>query len=162
MATPFDFDEAAVPDDQDSLVDVPYERNPDKVRKTKRPPSKLGWIILISSGFLLVIGFFICLGLPRDNSPRIIGENDDAETFTKRYGAPTLVDSTESQVPRPFFVTRILVYKRHGVKVWCIPDAPAGSPPPYPRWIIFRFVGIAENAPISPLEAHNRMTRKGR
>jgi hypothetical protein len=83
--------------------------------------------------------------------------HDDLSQFVCRYGKPDIDDSTENDRPRPPIVTRMLTYKKEGVRAAYVPDAKAGTPPPYRKWKLIGFQDPTNNAVLSAAEVVRRM-----
>lgn len=83
--------------------------------------------------------------------------HDDLSQFVYRYGKPDIDDSTEHDRPRPPIVTRMLIYKKEGVRAAYVPDARLGTPPPYRKWRLIGFQDPTNNAVLSAAEVVRRM-----
>ncbi len=87
---------------------------------------------------------------------------NDAEMLLSRCGNPTLDDSTEYDVPRPPFPTRVIEYNNAKLRAIFIPgDGSPGDPPPY-RWKLMGITDMTAKNPanarvVSPSEAAARM-----
>lgn len=86
--------------------------------------------------------------------------HDDLSQFVCRYGKPDIDDSTEHDRPRPPIVTRMSTYKKEGVRAAYVPDAKAGTPPPYRKWKLIGFQDPRTNAVLSAAEVVRRMQRR--
>lgn len=81
----------------------------------------------------------------------------DPADFTVKFGKPDRVVSTEYDKPRPPVVTRLLEYKRAGVRIALLANAPVGSPPPYPSWRLMGYQDMASKEVIQQPEAERRL-----
>lgn len=82
------------------------------------------------------------------------------EQLVQRFGKPDRVRSTEHDKPRPPFVTRILEYKKEGVRIVLLANAPVGSPPPYSSWKLMGYQNAKDNAVISEEEFTQRVASR--
>lgn len=83
--------------------------------------------------------------------------HDDVSQFVCRYGKPDVDDSTENDGPRPPIVTRMLTYKKEGVRAAYVPDARIGDSPPYKKWKLIGFQDPKTDAVLSAQEVVRRM-----
>lgn len=83
--------------------------------------------------------------------------HDDLSQFVCRFGKPDLDDSTENDKPRPPIVTRMLSYKKEGVRAAYVPDAKMGDPPPYRKWKLIGFQDPKSDAVLSAQEVVHRL-----
>ena len=81
----------------------------------------------------------------------------DPADLAARYGKPDTVVSTEYDKPRPPMVSRLLEYKRAGVRIALLADAPMGSPPPYKSWRLLGYQDLASKTVIPQAEAERRL-----
>ena len=84
----------------------------------------------------------------------------DPSALIAKYGKPDRVKSTEYDKPRPPFVTRMLEYKKEGVRIALLANAPMSSPPPYTSWKLLGFQDISSNNVISQEEAERRLAAR--
>lgn len=84
----------------------------------------------------------------------------DPAALVAKYGKPDRVSSTEYDKPRPPFVTRMLEYKKAGVRIALLANGPVGSPPPYASWRLMGFQDISSNSVISQEEAERRLAAR--
>jgi hypothetical protein len=87
---------------------------------------------------------------------------EDLKQFLARYGPPPEDRTTEKDVPRPRFVSRILTYRAERVRATYLTDAPFGTPPAYRRWKLAGYTDPVLNEPIDPEEADRRLSAGGR
>ncbi len=87
---------------------------------------------------------------------------EDVRQFLARYGPPPEDRTTERDVPRPRFVSRILTYRAERVRATYLTDAPFGTPPAYRRWKLAGYTDPVLNQPIDPEEADRRLVGAGR
>jgi hypothetical protein len=83
--------------------------------------------------------------------------HDDLSQFVCRFGKPDVDDSTEYDRPRPSIVTRMLTYKKEGVRAAYIPDANMGDQPPYEKWKLIGFQDPKTDAVLSAQEVVRRL-----
>ena len=81
---------------------------------------------------------------------------DSSEVIAK-YGKPDRIQSTEYDKPRPPMVTRMLEYRKEGVRFAFLADAPIGSPPPYKSWRLLGTQNPRDNKVMTSEEAERRM-----
>lgn len=81
----------------------------------------------------------------------------DPAALIAKYGKPDRMTSTEYDKPRPPFVTRMLEYKKEGVLIGLLANAPMGSPPPYSSWKLLGYQDIASKSVITQEEAERRL-----
>src|SRR5207247_662522 len=84
---------------------------------SQRPtPAFKGCAIGCAAMISILMGIFIwCLSL----SPT--RERDDVDLLISKYGPPDSQDSTDHDVPRPLFPTRLLVYEAEHVRAVYLP-----------------------------------------
>jgi len=82
--------------------------------------------------------------------------------LVERFGKPDQVRSTENDKPRPPFVTRMLEYKKVGVRIVLLANAPIGSPPPYSSWKLMGYQDTKDNAVITEEEFVRRVAPRKR
>jgi hypothetical protein len=80
--------------------------------------------------------------------------------LVSRFGAPDQVRSTENDKPRPPFLTRMLEYRKQGVRIVLLANAPIGSPPPYSSWKLMGYQNIKDNAVITEEEFARRVATR--
>ncbi len=130
-------------------------------RAAKRKSQSTGraafWLLSVAIVFAFVVcgGMFLAtIGSNRRIAPAVaFSDVDTPEKFIAVFGRPDSTDSTEFDNPRPPIVTKFLRYNRPGVNVMCIPDVKFGTPPPYPRWIVAKFISQQERVWLTPEEA---------
>jgi hypothetical protein len=83
--------------------------------------------------------------------------HDDVSQVICRYGKPDIDDSTENDRPRPPIVTRMLTYKKEGVRAAYVPEAKFGTPHPYGKWKLIGFQDPKSNPVLSAEEVVKRM-----
>lgn len=84
----------------------------------------------------------------------------DPSLFINKYGKPDLTYSSEVEKPRPPMVTKKLEYRKAGVRVTMLADAPMNTPPPYTKWRLMGFQDIKTNKPITATEFDSRIKAK--
>lgn len=82
----------------------------------------------------------------------------DPADFIAKFGKPDRVVSTEYDKPRPPLVTRLLEYKKAGVRIALLANAPVGSPPPYSSWRLMGYQDMASREVIQQPEAERRLS----
>lgn len=82
------------------------------------------------------------------------------DELVQRFGKPDQVRSTEHEKPRPPFVTRILDYKKEGVRIVLLANAPIGTPPPYSSWKLMGYQNAKDNAVITEEEFTRRIASR--
>lgn len=80
-----------------------------------------------------------------------IGHADDLDNVLSVYGRPDTSDSTEYDNPRPFLITKWLVYKKQGVQFTFLLNEG--------RWKLF---GLQDSITLKPLTASEVQRRFGR
>ena len=95
----------------------------------------------------------------------VVAESKDMPTVQQadllaRFGRPDQVRSTEADKPRPPFVTRMLEYKKEGVRIVLLANAPMGSPPPYSSWKLMGYQNMKDNAVITEDEFVQRVASR--
>lgn len=101
---------------------------------------------------VLVIAVFASAAAFAKDMPTV----DPTELIAK-YGKPDRVSSTEYDKPRPPFMTRMLEYRKEGVRIALLANALMGSSPPYSSWKLMGFQDIASNNVIPQEEAERRL-----
>lgn len=86
--------------------------------------------------------------------------NDDLTLFLSKYGEPDQIKSSEYEKPRPQIITKQLIYKKENVRAVYIPDAPAGTSPPYKKWNLLGFQDNQTNKALSPEEVVRRLEKR--
>ena len=81
----------------------------------------------------------------------------DPSEIIAKYGKPDRIQSTEYDKPRPPMVTRMLEYRKEGVRFAFLADAPVGSPPPYKSWRLLGTQNPRDNKVLTAEEAERRM-----
>lgn len=94
-----------------------------------------------------------------------VAESKDMPTVQQadlvtRFGKPDQVRSTENDKPRPPFVTRMLEYKKEGVRIVLLANAPMGSPPPYSSWKLMGYQNTKDNSVITEDEFARRVASR--
>lgn len=84
----------------------------------------------------------------------------DPSEIVSQYGKPDRVVSSEYENPRPPFVTRMIEYRREGVRFTLLANAPIGSPPPYKSWKLMGYQDPKNNEVISQAEAEKRLAKR--
>lgn len=80
-----------------------------------------------------------------------IGHADDLDNVLSAYGRPDSSDSTQYDNPRPFLITKWLVYNKQGVRFTFLLDNG--------RWKLF---GMQDSVSLKPLTAVEVQRRFGR
>ena len=81
---------------------------------------------------------------------------DPAELAAK-YGKPDRVQSSENERPRPMFITRLMEYKKSGVRIALLAN---DKQPPYAHWKLMGLQDIKTNKVISLEEFEQRIKAK--
>ncbi len=95
----------------------------------------------------------------RVTPPTEATSQDDLTRFVHKHGQPDTDDSTQYDTPRPPIVTRWLIYKKAQVRVWFVPDAKVGIPPPYKAWKFSTFQDESTQKGISADEVERRLKK---
>lgn len=78
----------------------------------------------------------------------------DPKAIVAKYGKPDVVKSTENDNPRPPLVTRMMEYKKAGVRVTLLAN---DKQPPYKNWKLMGFQDIKTNKVIKLEEFESRI-----
>lgn len=130
-------------------------------KKTKKGAGLGGGCLAVIVLFVGLIAIGMC-NSPSDRGssrpPRETAANDDAQLLFSRCGTPDVDDSTAYDRPRPPIPSRIVEYRRVGLRIAFVPGygAKIGDPPPY-RWRLLGVIDIKRNEAITLAEAMQRM-----
>lgn len=78
-------------------------------------------------------------------------------TIIAKYGKPDVVKSSENEQPKPFFITRMMEYKKAGVRVTLLAN---DKQPPYVNWKLMGYQDIKTNKVIQLDEFESRIKAK--
>ena len=81
----------------------------------------------------------------------------DPSTIIAKYGKPDVVKSSENERPKPMFITRMMEYKKAGVRVTLLAN---DQQPPYVHWKLMGYQDIKTNKVIQLDEFENRIKTK--
>lgn len=75
-------------------------------------------------------------------------------TIIAKYGKPDVVKSSENERPKPFFITRMMEYKKAGVRVTLLAN---DKQPPYVNWKLMGYQDIKTKNVIKLEEFESRI-----
>lgn len=75
-------------------------------------------------------------------------------TIIAKYGKPDVVKSSENERPKPFFITRMMEYKKAGVRVTLLAN---DKQPPYVNWKLMGYQDIKTTNVIKLEEFESRI-----
>jgi hypothetical protein len=78
-------------------------------------------------------------------------------TIIAKYGKPDVVKSSENEQPKPFFITRMMEYKKAGVRVTLLAN---DKQPPYVNWKLMGYQDIKTGNVIKLDEFESRIKAK--
>ena len=78
-------------------------------------------------------------------------------TIIAKYGKPDVVKSSENERPKPILITRMMEYKKAGVRVTLLAN---DKQPPYVNWKLMGYQDIKTNKVIKLDEFESRITAK--
>jgi len=81
----------------------------------------------------------------------------DQATIVSKYGKPDRVQSSENERPKPYFITKMIEYKKAGVRVTLLAN---DKQPPYVHWKLMGYQDIKTNKVIKLEEFESRIKAK--
>ena len=81
----------------------------------------------------------------------------DPSTIIAKYGKPDVVKSSENERPIPMIITRMMEYKKAGVRVALLAN---DKQPPYVHWKLMGYQDIKTNKIIKVEEFESRIKAK--
>lgn len=81
----------------------------------------------------------------------------DAKEVIAKYGKPDTVRSSENERPKPMFITKMIEYKKAGVRVTLLAN---DKQPPYVNWKLMGYQDIKTNKVIKLEEFESRIKAK--
>lgn len=78
----------------------------------------------------------------------------DPSEIVAKYGKPDRVQSSEKERPKPMFITRMMEYKKAGVRASLLAN---DKEPPYTHWKLMGFQDVKSNKVISLEEFESRI-----
>ena len=81
----------------------------------------------------------------------------DPNTIIAKYGKPDVVKSSENERPKPMFITRMMEYKKAGVRATLLAN---DKQPPYVHWKLMGYQDIKTNKVIQLDEFESRIRAK--
>lgn len=102
------------------------------------------------------LAFALVIGAASMVSSAAMVDMEPAEIVAK-YGKPDIVKSSENERPKPMFITRMMEYKKAGVKVTLLAN---DKQPPYVHWKLMGYQELKTNNVISVEEFERRIKAK--
>lgn len=81
----------------------------------------------------------------------------DPAQLVAKYGKPDRVQSSENEKPKPLFITRLLEYRKAGVRIALLAN---NKQPPYTHWKLMGFQNLKTKKVISQEEFERRIKEK--